>query len=167
MKNAALAYWLIPDGAAGEFFAATIQSLARKFDAPTFDPHVTLFVAPENSRDPSQVIRESGTVNISLEATGVNSGNEFTKTLFVQFEESDALQHLADAIFTLSGARLRHVIDPHLSLLYKNVSSAAARDLAAAINLPFSAVRFSSVRAVRCALPTTNARDVAEWRTVA
>ena len=49
-KPRAVAYWLLPETAAHEMLAEKIRELAMRLEAPVFAPHVSVFVAPENSR---------------------------------------------------------------------------------------------------------------------
>src|SRR5206468_3198690 len=109
MTGRAIAYWLLPETAAREVFSREIRELARPFDAPLFEPHVTIFIAPENSRPPREVLRELGQVNIELTIHNIRFTEQFTKTLFVQFEANSALQQLSDAIWKASGAPDRYL----------------------------------------------------------
>ena len=76
-----------------------LGELARQFGAPLFEPHVTIFIAPENSRAPLEVLREVGPVDIELTIHSIRFSEQFTKTLFVQFERNSAVQRLGDAIW--------------------------------------------------------------------
>ncbi len=167
MKSSAIAYWLIPAEPTRQFLARIIGQLAARFDAPIFDPHLTVFVAPANARAPSDVVRETGPVRTALTAKGIHYSEQFTKTLFVRFEKSAALQELGDAIWKRSGAGERRVIDPHVSLLYQDLPELTKRELAESIQLPFHEVVFDSVRAMRCPSPTQTAHDVCAWETLA
>ena len=106
-KAQAIAYWLLPGTAAREVFSREIGELAEQFGAPLFEPHVTIFIAPENSRVPLEVLGELGQVNIELTIHSIRFSEQFTKTLFVQFETNSALQQLGDAIWKASRARER------------------------------------------------------------
>lgn len=44
-----IAYWLLPDESASRYFSVLIHELAAKFDAPIFDPHVTIYAGGEES----------------------------------------------------------------------------------------------------------------------
>ena len=166
-KSHAIAYWLLPDTAMGEVFAEKIRELANQFHAPTFLPHLTVFIAPEDSRSPAEVLPELGAVTIELTIRSIRFSEEFTKTLFVQFEKSDPLQELGDRIWRATGAPQRHVIDPHLSLLYANLPLKTKQELANETTLPFREVHFSSICAMRCACPTTSRKEVEQWRLLA
>src|SRR2546430_16115373 len=93
-KVHAIAYWLLPEAAAREVFLREIRRRARQFGAPLFEPHVTIFIAPENSGAPLEVLRELGPVDIELAIHSIRFSEQFTKTLFVQFERNSVLQQL-------------------------------------------------------------------------
>ena len=163
----AIAYWLLPARAEREVFSREIRELAERFDAPLFEPHVTIFIAPENSRAPLEVLREVGPVDIELAIHSIRFSEQFTKTLFVQFERNSVLQQLGDAIWRAEGARNRYLIDPHLSLLYAKLPSKTNQKLADNIRLPFCKVGFTSICVMRCARPTTRAIEVEQWKLLA
>ena len=166
-KAHAIAYWLLPERAARELFSRKIRDLAGQFDAPLFEPHATVFIAPENSRAPLAVLRDLGQVNVELTIHSIRFSKNFTKTLFVQFETNSALQQLGDAIWKASGARNRYLIDPHLSLLYAKLPPETKQRLADKIRLPFQEVCFTSICAMRCNRPTTTAIEVEQWKLLA
>jgi hypothetical protein len=167
IKAHAIAYWLLPERVAREVFLREIGILARQFDSPFFEPHLTIFIAPENSRAPVEVLRELGPLNIELTIHSMRFSERFTKTLFVQFETNSALQQLGDAIWKASGAGKRYLIDPHLSLLYAKLPLETKERLADKIGLPFREVCFTSICAMRCARLTNTAREVEQWKLLA
>jgi hypothetical protein len=163
----AIAYWLLPERAAREVFSRKIRVLARQFGSPLFAPHVTIFIAPEKSRAPLEVLRELGPLKIELPIHNIRFSKQFTKTLFVQFATNRTLQQLGDAIWKASGAGDRYLIDPHLSLLYARLPPETKQRLADKIRLPFREVCFTSICAMRCARPTTTASEVEQWKLLA
>lgn len=166
-KDSAIAYWLVPETAARDLLSREIAELAKQFNAPLFEPHVTVFVAPENSVSPNQVVREAGNIDIELTIHGIQFGEQFTRTLFVQFGFSEELQQLGDLIWRASGALVRYLVDPHLSLLYAKLPEETKQTLADKIRLPFGKIRFTSIRAMRCARPTTAAAEIERWKLLA
>jgi len=166
-KAQAIAYWLLPEAVAREVFWREIGELAEQFSAPLFEPHVTIFIAPENSRPPLEVLRDLPSVNIELTIHSIRFSEQFTKTLFVQFEINSTLQQLGHAIRKASGVQDRYLIDPHLSLLYAKLPLETKQRLADKIRLPFRAVCFTSICAMRCARPTTTAIEVGQWKLLA
>ena len=135
MGSYAIAYWSMPAGAARKFFERIIRELAMRFDAPAFDPHLTLFVAPEGSRAPREVLGEVMSPDFVLVAREIGWSEKFTETLFVRFERNQRLLHLVEAIRKSSGSE-QYQIDPHLSLIYKKLPAKTKRALAEEIQLP-------------------------------
>ena len=166
MENV-IAYWLLPAEPARTFFAGTIRDLARRFNAPVFDPHLTVFIAPENSRAAGEVLSKVGQVAVDLRAINISVSEQFTKTLFVRFEKTDTLQELSDSICEASGAAQRDVVDPHVSLLYHDLPIQNKHELAESIVLRFREVMFKSVCAMLCPSPTLTGDDVRAWRLLA
>jgi hypothetical protein len=167
MSSYAIAYWSMPTGGAGEFFERTIRELAMRFRAPTFEPHLTVFVAPEAPCGPQDVLREIGSPDLVLVACEIDWSEKFTETLFVRFNRNQMLLDLAKRIQKSSGGSAHYKIDPHLSLLYKKLPAKTKRALAEELQLPFSEVRFEGIQAVRCKSPTKSANDVREWKVLA
>ncbi len=155
-ESAVTVLWLLPAGAAADYFRETIARLAGRYDAPVFAPHLTLGLGS------AKLIDDLRGKPLELVVTSLESSAEFTKTLFVRFQLSPALAQLR-ASLGMNAADY----DPHLSLLYHEMPLGEKRRLAASLQVPFSRVRFTVVQAVRCALPVAISADVAAWATIA
>ena len=165
----AIAYWLIPTESARGFFGKVIADLAWKYDGPVFEPHLTVYVGSDQA-EVGEEIFSRGAIDcepIQLKAIDVSYSDEFTKTLFVRFMSNAKLEQLSEIIRQASEAPWDYQLEPHLSLLYKKIPMLARRELTSSIKLPFSMVIFDSIKAVRCALPTSNRAHVEAWRILA
>ena len=167
-RRIVIAYWLIPAEPARRFFQSLIENLAREYDAPLFEPHVTIHVGANHAdaaeKALSKAARECQPTN--LKAQGIDHCDEFIKTLFVQFASNGKLQQLHAITRTAAQDPVRYELKPHLSLLYKKMPAIARRELADSIKVPFSEVVFDSLKAVRCISPTQSRADVEAWRVV-
>jgi hypothetical protein len=164
--KSAIAFWLVPAEPERGLLDEIIRILAKELDAPRFEPHLTICLAPA-TQDARGLLGQISAGPIRLHVKDVSHSNEFTKTLFVRFEDNVALQEINGSLrraAELSRAQLR---DPHVSLLYKRMPRSAKSELASTIRLPFMEVTFDSLKAVRCHSPTQTAADVESWRTVA
>ncbi len=168
-RSSVIAYWLIPAELAHSFFQRLIKDLARRHNAPFFEPHVTIYVGANDANAAekalSKAAREWQTIN--LKALGINHSDEFIKTLFVQFAMNRKLRQLHQTIRDAAQDLSDYELNPHLSLLYKNMPATARRELADSIKVPFSGVIFDSLKAVRCISPTQRGADVDAWRVIA
>ncbi len=91
----------------------------------------------------------------------------FIKTLFVQFAPNTKLQRLNEIIRKAAQDASDYQVEPHLSLLYKKISTPTRRRLARSITLPFSEIVFDALKAVRCVSPTKTRAEVEVWRVLA
>jgi 2'-5' RNA ligase len=169
MKKPAITYWLIPAKPVHSFFQDLISDLARRYDAPVFEPHITIHVGTDRPNLAEKVIAEASACCgfVKVKMLKVSYSSEFTKTLFVQFAPDTKLRRLNDIIRNAAQDSSNYQLKPHLSLLYKKMPTAARRKLADSIKLPFSAVVFDSIKVVRCISPTRSRADVESWRVLA
>ena len=168
-RRTVIAYWLIPVEPVRSFFQEMINGLARRYDAPRFEPHVTVHVGLNRADAAERAISQAAPAckPIKLRALEIGQSSEFVKTLFVQFAMNRKLRQLHQTIRNAAQDLSDYELNPHLSLLYKNMPATARRQLADSIKVPFSEVIFDSLKAVRCTSPTQSGADVEAWRVVA
>jgi 2'-5' RNA ligase len=168
-RQIVIAYWLIPTEPTRGFFQGIIDDLARRYDAPVFEPHVTVHVGGNRTDAVKEVLSTAArSCNaIVLQVLEVGGSAEFIKTLFVQFALNTQLQQLNQSVRNAAQDSSDYQLNPHLSLLYKKMSIQDRHLLMRSIEVPFPEVTFDSLRAVRCLSPTQSRTDVAAWRVVA
>jgi len=168
-KRIVTAYWLIPTEPAHSYFQNVINDLAQRYDAPTFEPHVTIHVGANCTDTIGGVLSKAaqGCEQVVLQALEMSNSSEFIKTLFVQFARNRQLQQLHRSIRAAAQDSSEYQVNPHLSLLYKKMSIQDGRLLARSIEVLFAEVAFNSLKAVRCISPTESRRDVEAWRVLA
>jgi Cyclic phosphodiesterase-like protein len=167
-RRIVIAYWLIPTEPARSFFQGVINDLARRYNAPVFEPHMTIYVGSERVEAEEVIAKAvSGCGLVQAKVVKVCQSGEFIKTLFAQFAPERKLQELNKMIRDAAQDSSDYQLKPHLSLLYKTMSIPARRQLAQSIKLPFSEVPFESIKAVRCISPTQNRAGVEAWRVLA
>lgn len=164
-----LTYWLIPAEPALSYFRALINQLAARFDAPIFEPHVTLHVTNAASETPTEVLRHAvaNSNTFRLSVAGIGSSDEFTKTLFVQFRPDAALASLSENLRSASVSQREYQLNPHLSLIYKTMSPETKTQIANSLGLPLSEVEFDTVKAVISPAQIGARADVEAWSDVA
>ena len=131
MKNTATAYWLIPAEPARSFFEKTIVDLARRYNAPVFEPHMTIHVGSDRVEADEVIAKTvSGCRLVQAKVLKVCQSGEFIKTLFVQFAPDRELQELNKLIRDAAQDSSDYQLKPHLSLLYRKMPTLARRQLA-------------------------------------
>jgi 2'-5' RNA ligase len=168
-RQTVIAYWLIPSGPAHSFFQRIINDLARRYNAPVFEPHVTIHAGAHRADAAKNALGDAARECklIGLTPLGIDQSDEFIKTLFVQFAMSAELRKINDMIREAANDSSQYEPNPHLSLLYKNLAAPTRRELAASINVPLFEVTFDAIKAVRCVSPMESGADVEAWHVVA
>ena len=168
IRQTVIAYWLIPSESAHSLFQAIINDLARRYDAPVFEPHVTIYVGADRADGAEDAVGNAARLFklTRLTPLGIDQSNEFIKTLFVQFAMSAELRRMNDFIPDAANDSVPYELKPHLSLLYKNLAAASRCQLAASISVQLSEVIFDTIKAVRCVSPTQSRADVESWQTL-
>jgi 2'-5' RNA ligase len=144
-----------------------IKDLASRYDAPIFEPHVTVHVGADHANSVEKALAEAARECklFALTPLGIDESEEFIKTLFVRFAMSAELRRI-NRIVQQPNDSSQYQLKPHLSLLYKNLATATRRELADSITVPFSEVAFDSLQAIRCVSPTQTDADVEGWELV-
>lgn len=165
-KKIAVGFWLTLARPERDLFVEMIRILAAELGVPRFEPHLTICVG-SNTRTAREAVRKISVSPIRLRIKEVSVSNKFTKTLFVRFERSAALDDLNTKMRRAAGVPKEVLRDPHVSLLYKRMPMSSKKELAATIRLPFKDVLFDSIRAIRSEMPMNRPTDVNSWRIIA
>jgi 2'-5' RNA ligase len=168
-SNAILTYWLIPAEPAHRYFTTMISELATRFDAPAFAPHVTVYVTEAEDENATELLKcvVANRPQYRLSIRGIDYSDTFTKTFFVQFRSEPELTALSANFRSASNSQREYRLNPHLSLLYKDIDRVTKRGLAASIALPFTEVIFDRVKAVVSPATIRSREDVEAWQVVA
>jgi 2'-5' RNA ligase len=164
-----LTYWLLPAEPARSHFVSVISNLAAQFDAPIFEPHLTLYVTHAARENAGEVLKRAmaDCKPYRLWVTGLDFSDKFTKTLFVQFQSNEELAVLSANLRSASVCQNEYDLNPHLSLIYKTMPRETKEEIASSLTLPFREVRFDSVQAVTSPAEIKSRKDVEAWRVVA
>ena len=162
-------YWLCPAEPMRSYLSEMIRNLAARFEAPIFEPHVTIYVTNATDESPDalleQALKDRGGFRLFIR--GLDYSDKFTKTVFVQFEPDAELARLSSNLRTASVSQNEYQLNPHLSLIYKKMSPETKMQVANSIRLPFTDVFFDSMKAVISPAKIESHADVEAWRVVA
>ena len=164
-----IGYWLLPEDRARSWFRSLIEALAQKHDAPAFAPHVTLYSSDDSEEHARQLIDRiaASYTQIELQIERIETSEQFTKTLFVQFARNQDAQQMSEALRVAAKSKCDYKFDPHLSLLYAHLREETRRAEARAIAVPFDRVQFDQLAAVAFSTPIETRADVETWRIIA
>lgn len=156
-----VAFWLLPGATSMRLFVQHIDELARRYDAPRFMPHVTLHVDRVVRRaDLADVLDDAAArfPPFAMQAGATGHSPVRFKALFVTLSGGEIVR-LAAALADRA-ARWRpepaagekptaaYRLEPHLSLLYKELSEGERARLAAEYCFEGESVYFDRITAV-------------------
>ena len=160
--------WLTPSEPLKTALRSTIHQLAARLEAVEFDPHVTVFCG-RSSDDEARAVAEriaGQFAPIELTADGLLYTERYTKTLFVQFQQSVILRRMFEMAVAGYALPSDYSLNPHLSLLYKILSEPEQRKLSETLDVSMGSYRFDGIRMIETELPIEDAGPVRRWRTV-
>lgn len=163
------ALWLCPREADRRRLAALIGELARRFAAPPFAPHVTVFGGVTTPLPRLDRLLQSCAAELpplSLAAAGLAHGPAFFQCVFLEIAEASPVTALRRRLSTALGKRPEEEAHPHLSLLYAELEPALREKLCRELG-PTSAgpVRCDALEVIAPRRDhAADWRDVAGWR---
>jgi 2'-5' RNA ligase len=160
--------WLTPCEPLRSRLHSIIRHLAASLDAVEFEPHVTVYCGPSTdaeARAAAQMVAEQFSP-IELTADRLCHTERYTKTLFVQFEESATARQMFDLVARGYTRQSNYILNPHLSLLYKTLPETKRRELCETLDVPLGRYKFDRIRMIETELPIEDARPVRRWRVV-
>jgi 2'-5' RNA ligase len=165
MSSTSYALWLKPSGPAYDVLATAIHDLAREFDAPIFEPHVTLLADLDGTEEQhlqriKALAQQLHSFQITL--TEASYGREYFQCVFLRAEQSIELMR-ARALAQQAFHQVGNAYMPHVSLIYGVFGD--ARKLEIINRLPRGLRRSFAVNAVY--LLRAGSPDPKDWYEVA
>ena len=128
---------------------------------------MTVFCGPSNDAAASELVRQIArqTPPCELTAERLDHTASFTKTLFVQFQESATVRRIFEQARTGS-MHSNYILNPHLSLLYKTLPAETRQELCLSIEAPQGSYSFDRIAMIETELPIEDDGPVRRWRAV-
>ena len=160
--------WLTPCEPLRATLRSIVRRLASSLDAVEFEPHVTVFCGRSSELEARGVVDlVAGQFSrVELIADRLAYTGNYTKSLFVQFQESAVLRRMFGSAARAYSQPSDYVLSPHLSLLYKKLPAAEQQKLCETLDVPMGAYRFDRIQMIETELPIEDSRPVRRWRTV-
>ena len=164
-----ISYWLIPSEPFFTQLQDLIKSLAKKYNSPVFEPHVTVYSGPGNEKNCNRIIDKatSGIKPISLEILKVDHSPIYIKTLFIEFQLDATISELSNHLRNTSEEPSDYILKPHLSLIYNNMENKEKQTLTSDIDMTWNKISFNWLKAISTPSDVQSKEDIALWRDLA
>jgi len=173
MTSILFCVWLVPALPDKSLLQARIDQLASEYQAPSFQPHVTLFCG--QTIDIAKTTARLGDITealapISLSVDALKTSAQYYKTLYLQFTPEAKSKKLVETIKQALDPNSPYQFNPHMSLLYKKMPLTEKGQIADQLQtasfmqtLKTHAVPFDQIQ-LRTDSEEENAQAVLSWR---
>jgi len=164
MKTEYHSIWLMPCSEHERLFSEAVQSLARRFGCPVFQPHLTLVEdMPRTCEELEPLLTQVAEGVASFEA-GVETVEEsplYYRSFYARFPAVAPLKALKEKAVELFGVGSIETFMPHISLAYGVQESADKSQAIAALERGMTgmSVRFDRV----CIVSSSQHTPIEEW----
>lgn len=162
-----LSFWLIPTHETRSWLVRDIERLAERFNAPVFEPHLTIHAGPaDRVASAASVLGETAFEfePVTLRPIAIGHSPSFTKCVYVEFHMDQVLLDLQSKLRERLPSD--YVLHPHITLLYHHLSDSERESLAEEMLVPVNDIRFEIIQAVKCPAVNETAEDVRSWKLV-
>lgn len=142
------ALWYMPEIKQCEELKALIEGIANKCEADAFLPHMTGYSGLYERRD--ELIKEVRQVfseikPFEMQISGTHCSNRLFESFFIQLKPTEQLQQIAAQFGQMHCGNPNYQLNPHISLLYKEMSLEEKRALANETTIPWQKLYFDQV----------------------
>jgi Cyclic phosphodiesterase-like protein len=146
------AVWLTPAPSDRRWLSKIIQDYAAAYQSPTFVPHVTVYSGICSAQeDLSATLLQLGgsLLPLSLEVTGLGYTENFFRSGFITFSPHEGLTALSVGIREHLQSPTDYRLEPHLSLVYKDLSLDQKRLAMLRVILSVQTITFDTLTVVK------------------
>jgi Cyclic phosphodiesterase-like protein len=160
-----ISIWLTPTSNDRSELSAVIDDLAVAFDAPIFEPHVTIATSDATAVVITDALRTTtkGIQAIRLNAAKVGFSRNLTNGLYISMDASDQFRSLVYAIHQSHPSLNFRDTEPRLSLLYRVGTEAWKRQIAQSLDFSNRTYEFDTIKVVQMHDSIENGSDVTDW----
>lgn len=138
--------WLEPAESDKKHLLRIIRELSSKYDAPMFDPHITLYGRIQRlDAAKKAVLRCCGLPKIRASVKKIRHSNYLWKTLYADIEPSAELCSIHNVL--KRGLKTRYEFKPHVSLIYKKLPTRTKIEIRKTISIKQD-LKFDKITAV-------------------
>lgn len=114
--------WVEPTAKDAKYLIQIICKLAKKYDSPTFNPHITVYSGVQNVSTAKSAVRNCVNMKkFTVEATDLEFSDNLWKTVFINVKENQELKQIHNTIKKDIPLNPKYEFNPHISLIYKKL----------------------------------------------
>lgn len=129
--------WLVPQPEDAAYLQGIIDQLAEKYQAPRFNPHVTLAGRLQVSEQYQSSLSDlaAATPILQMHNHGLDHSAALFRTVYIRTSLGDSLVALRNQVYKLWPENTVKPFMPHISLIYKELTSSERQLIIQALKL--------------------------------
>lgn len=164
-----VAIWLVPQYPERRLLQERIRSLASRYSGPVFVPHMTLYSCHRTPQQQELAVLARIARSRSpllFETEDYACGSSLTKAFYLRLMSSPAAEELQGALHRELPRPSTYQFEPHVSLLYQELSQSAQAELLQETRLRHEDIRFDQLWAVAIPERLRSAGNLSGWQTL-
>ena len=133
MTKEKFSIWLIPSHPDGALISRSIQSLSKKYLAPIFKPHCTIFSPIIDINKAQDTIEQFDQKKIQINVESIGESDDIWKTVFLKLVNNSTLKKI-NALFSQAFPEI-YQFDPHISLIYKKLDAKKRKSIISKLDM--------------------------------
>ena len=133
MTKEKFSIWLIPSHLDDALISKLIQSLSKKYLAPIFKPHCTIFSPITDLNKAKIIINQLDQKIFQVDVQGIDESDDIWKTVFFKLVNNSTLKKI-NALFNQAFPQI-YQFDPHISLIYKKLDAKKRKSIISKLDM--------------------------------
>ncbi|MBM2819976.1 MAG: hypothetical protein HW410_1658 [Nitrosarchaeum sp.] len=150
--------WAEPTTKDARYLLQIICKLGKKYDAPTFYPHITVFSGIRSSTAKTAIKNCTDIKKFTVNAMDVAFSDNLWKTVFINVEKNQKLKQIHDTI-KKSTPNSKYEFNPHISLIYKKLDDSEKQGITDSLKIKRK-FTFDKITII------ASYKDVEKWKVV-
>lgn len=148
--------WLEPAIKDAKYISKMIRQLGRKYDAPLFAPHITVYSNITRYTQASRAVNACTDFSkIRVTCTKIRYSNYLWKTLYLEIKKDKKLQLINNTLGM--NLAVRYKFAPHISLIYKKLNVNTKKRIIGRLKLKRTYL-FDKITIIR------SSKNVSKWK---
>ena len=133
MTKEKFSIWLIPSHLDDALISKLIQSLSKKYLAPIFKPHCTIFSPITDLNKAKIIINQLDQKIFQVDIEEIGESDDIWKTVFLKLVNNSTFKKI-NALFNQAFPQI-YQFDPHISLIYKKLDAKKRKSIISKLDM--------------------------------
>lgn len=150
--------WIEPASRDAKYLLDIIDRLGKKYNAPKFCPHITVYSKIRSSSAAMSAIRNCKNMKkFAVRAADLQFSDDLWKTVFINAENNQKMRQIHGTIKKAVPSNPKYEFHPHISLIYKKLDASEKQVIVDSLKIKQKFV-FDKITVIQ------SSNDVEKWK---